>query len=45
MCRPDSNEDVTNCHELVQSVRDGTHMRPHDCPAVQRLKREEENAS
>jgi len=42
MCRPSSADDVVNCDELVQSIRDGTPLRPADCPAVQRLQREQE---
>lgn len=45
MCRPESDSEVTHCDELVQSVRDGTHMRPHDCPAVLRLQAEEDVAN
>ena len=41
MCRPTSAEEVTHCGELLQSVREGTPMRPHDCPAVKRLQDEE----
>ena len=41
MCRPASEDDVTHCDDLVASVRAGTPMRPHDCPAVQRLRSEE----
>lgn len=42
MCRPNSAEEVAQCDALVQSVQKGTPMRPHDCPAVQRLRDEEE---
>lgn len=42
MCRPTSAEEVAQCDELVQSIREGTPMRPADCPAVQRLRRETE---
>ena len=42
MCRPATAGDVTNCDELVRSIREGTPMRPADCPAVQRLQRDEE---
>lgn len=42
MCRPASAEDVAHCDELVESVRTGTPMRPADCPAVQRLHRDDE---
>ena len=41
MCRPTSPEEVTHCGELLQSIREGTPMRPADCPAVQRLRDEE----
>lgn len=41
MCRPGSADEVAHCDELVDSVRAGTPMRPHDCPAVQRLRREQ----
>ena len=41
MCRPASAAEVTSCADLVQSIRDGTLMRPEDCPAVQRLRREQ----
>ena len=37
MCRPTSDEDVAHCDHLLESVREGTPMRPHDCPAVKRL--------
>jgi len=37
MCRPGSAEEASHCDELVESVREGTPMRPTDCPAVQRL--------
>ena len=42
MCRPSSAEDALNCDDLVQSIREGTPMRPADCPAVQRLQRDSE---
>ena len=42
MCRPDSAEDVADCGELLESVREGTPMRPHDCPAVRRVQDEQE---
>jgi len=38
MCRPDSADALTDCHEFVRSVREGTPMRPADCPAVRRLR-------
>jgi hypothetical protein len=41
MCRPASAEEATQCGELLQSIRDGTPMRPDDCPAVKRLRDEE----
>ena len=41
MCRPDSAGAVADCGELVESVREGTPMRPKDCPAVKRLREEE----
>lgn len=41
MCRPADAEDVAHCDELVESIRQGTPMRPADCPAVQRLEREQ----
>lgn len=44
MCRPDSADEVTLCDDLVRSVREGTPMRPVDCPAVERLKREGQSA-
>ena len=40
MCSPASAEEVAQCNDLVQSVREGTPMRPRDCPAVQRLRDE-----
>jgi len=40
MCRPASAEEVPSCGELLESVREGTPMRPHDCPAVKRLQDE-----
>jgi len=45
MCRPASAEDVAECGELLESVREGTPMRPVDCPAVQRLRDEEAAAN
>ena len=45
MCRPSSPEAVADCGELIQSVREGTPMRPVDCPAVKRIKDEEEASS
>ena len=41
MCRPTSAAEVDGCIELLDSVREGTPMRPHDCPAVQRVRDEE----
>lgn len=43
MCRPLSAEDVANNDALIASVREGTPMRPADCPAVKRLNEEESN--
>ena len=40
MCRPDSAEDAQHCEDLVRSVRSGAPLRPADCPAVERLRRE-----
>ena len=40
MCRPLSPEEVAHSDALVASVRDGTPMRPTDCPAVKRLQDE-----
>lgn len=45
MCRPTSAEDVAHCGALLHSVREGTPMRPADCPAVQRLQDEEGSSS
>ena len=45
MCRPDSEDAVAHCDALVQSIREGTPMRPGDCPAVKRLRDEEEASS
>ena len=45
MCRPDSADDVAHCDDLVESIREGTPMRPVDCPAVKRLKDEEDASS
>jgi len=42
MCRPLSADEVPHAEELRRSVRDGSLMRPADCPAVKRLKDEEE---
>lgn len=41
MCRPASAEDALHCEDFVRSVHDGTPMRPADCPAVLRLRREQ----
>jgi chemotaxis response regulator CheB len=41
MCRPASEEEVADCGELLESVREGTPMRPTDCPAVKRLQGEQ----
>jgi chemotaxis response regulator CheB len=43
MCRPLSAEEVAHSDALIASVREGTPMRPADCPAVKRLKEEESN--
>ena len=40
MCRPASAEEVSGLGELLESVREGTPMRPRDCPAVKRLQGE-----
>lgn len=40
MCRPGSRDEVTLCDQLVESVRNGTPIRPADCPAVRRLEQE-----
>lgn len=40
MCRPASAEELTDCGELLQSVREGIPMRPKDCPAIKRLRDE-----
>jgi chemotaxis response regulator CheB len=37
MCRPGSAEEASHADALVQSIREGTPMRPADCPAVKRL--------
>ena len=37
MCRPRSADEVANNDALLASVREGTPMRPADCPAVKRL--------
>ena len=42
MCRPRSAEEVKQSDALLASVREGTPMRPADCPAVKRLQEEEE---
>ena len=44
MCRPGTADQVTLCDDLVRSVREGTPMRPADCPAVERLKRETDSS-
>ncbi|MHC4953057.1 MAG: response regulator [Planctomycetota bacterium] len=44
MCRPTSEKGVEECGDLLNSVREGTPLRPHDCPAVKRI-RDEEDAS
>jgi DNA-binding NarL/FixJ family response regulator len=44
MCRPGSPEEVADRDELLASVREGTPLRPADCPAVRRL-RDEQAAS
>ena len=41
MCSPNTAEEVAQCEELVRSVRDGTPMRPKDCPAVRRFEEEQ----
>jgi len=45
MCRPDTAEKITLCSDLARSVREGAPMRPADCPAVERLQREEKTAN
>jgi chemotaxis response regulator CheB len=40
MCRPRSAEEVQHSDALLESVREGTPMRPADCPAVKRLREE-----
>jgi len=45
MCRPHSAEEVAECDELLDSVREGTPMRPVDCPAVKRVREEAEASS
>ena len=40
MCRPGSAEEASHCDALLESVREGTPMRPVDCPAVKRLRAE-----
>ena len=45
MCRPTCAEELTDCGELLQSVREGTPMRPKDCPAIKRLQDEEKAQS
>lgn len=42
MCRPGCEDDVTLCGDLARSVREGTPIRPPDCPAVRRLAAESE---
>ncbi len=42
MCSPRSAEEVRHSDALLDSVRDGTPMRPADCPAVKRLQEEGE---
>ena len=44
MCRP-GTEDHSHWGELLTSIREGTPMRPHDCPAVKRLRDEDEGSS
>jgi len=39
MCRPLSAEEVAHNDALIASVREGTPMRPADCPAVKRLEK------
>ena len=41
MCRPLSAEEARHSDALLASVREGTPMRPEDCPAVRRLREEE----
>ena len=41
MCRPGSAEEASHCDALLESVREGTPMRPADCPAVKRVREEE----
>lgn len=41
MCRPSGAADLAHCDGLVQSIRDGTPLRPEGCPAVERLRREQ----
>jgi DNA-binding NarL/FixJ family response regulator len=43
MCRPLSADEVPDAEALKKSVREGTLMRPADCPAVQRLETEEDS--
>ena len=38
---PAPAEEVAHCDALLESVREGTPMRPADCPAVKRLQEEE----
>ena len=40
MCRPRSGEEVEHSDALIESIREGTPMRPADCPAVKRLQEE-----
>ena len=42
---PPLRRKLTDCGELLQSVREGAPMRPEDCPAVKRLRDEEEAQS
>ena len=43
MCRPGSTDEAVHSDALVESIRDGTPMRPEDCPAVQRLREDGAN--
>jgi len=40
MCRPGSVDEAEHCEALVASIREGTPMRPDDCPAVRRVREE-----
>jgi len=40
MCRPGSEDEAEHCDALVESIRQGTPLRPVDCPAVRRLREE-----